>query len=65
MDHWTDHSFWREHREELLREAQERRLEREARKTRGAFATRGNVPARWRCDGASRKTRRRSQGSWT
>lgn len=51
MDHWTDHSFWREHREELLREAQERRLEREARKTRGAFVHArkrpGAVEVRW------------------
>lgn len=51
MDHWTDHSFWREHREELLREAQERRLEREAHKTRGAFAHArkrpGAVEVRW------------------
>ena len=65
MGHWTNHSFWRKYREDLLREAQERRLEREARKTRGAFVPARERPARWRCDGASRKTRRRSQGSWT
>lgn len=38
MDHWADYPVWREHREELLREAQERQLEREARKIREAFA---------------------------
>lgn len=42
MDHWTDHSFWRERREELLREA---------RKTRGPFAHArkrpGAVEVRW------------------
>lgn len=32
MDPWADGSVWREHREELLREAQRRQLRREARK---------------------------------
>lgn len=38
MDHWTHYSAWRERRKELLREAQERQLAREARKAREIFA---------------------------
>ena len=51
MDYWADLSAWKEHRRELLREAQERRLEREARKARKAFArskkSPGAVEVRW------------------
>lgn len=51
MDQWGDHSVWRERRRELLREAQERRLEREARKARESFARPkgrpGSLEVRW------------------
>lgn len=51
MNHWGELSAWREHRRELLREAQERQLEREARKIREAFAHSkkrpGAVEVRW------------------
>lgn len=51
MDYWRDYSVWRERRRELLREAQQRQLEREARKARGAFARSkmrpGAVEVRW------------------
>jgi hypothetical protein len=38
LDYWADLSAWKEHRRELLREAQERQLELEARKARETFA---------------------------
>lgn len=38
MENWASHEAWREHREELLREAQRRQLEREAREARPASA---------------------------
>ena len=38
MDYWTDPSVWREHRRELLREAQQRQLDREVRKARQTIA---------------------------
>jgi hypothetical protein len=51
MNHWGEPSAWREYRRELLREAQERQLEREARKAREAFAHSkkrpGAVEVRW------------------
>ena len=51
MDHWTNVSAWQEHRRELLREAQERQLAREARKARETFAHSkkrpGAVEVRW------------------
>jgi hypothetical protein len=45
MHHWGELSAWREHRRELLREAQERQLEREARKAHEAFAHSKKRPA--------------------
>jgi hypothetical protein len=38
MDYWADLSAWKEHRRKLLREAQQRQLERGVRKAREAFA---------------------------
>jgi hypothetical protein len=38
MDYWTHYSVWRERRKDLLREAQQRQLERGVRKAREAFA---------------------------
>jgi hypothetical protein len=43
MDYWKNFSAW-QHRKELLREAQERQLAREARKTREAFAHAMKIP---------------------
>ena len=45
MDPWADGSVWREHREELLREAQRWRLGREAREGRWVSARPKKVPA--------------------
>jgi hypothetical protein len=50
MENWASHEAWREHREELLREAQRRQLEREAREARPASARPkkvGAVKVRW------------------
>ena len=54
MNLWADLSAWKEHRRELLQEAQERQLEREARRARKTRATRiyskkrpGAVEVRW------------------
>ena len=38
MDYWTNPSVWREHRRELLREAQQGQFDREARKARQTIA---------------------------
>jgi hypothetical protein len=51
MDYWTDPSVWREHRRRLLREAQQRQLDREVRKARQTIAhskgRSGTVEVRW------------------
>ena len=54
LNFWADLSAWKEHRRELLQEAQERQLEREARRARKTRATRiyskkrpGAVEVRW------------------
>lgn len=48
---WADFEVWRERRRELLREAQERQLEREARRVREAFGSlregEGEIEVRW------------------
>lgn len=44
MDFWADLEIWRRRRGELIREAQERALAREARKARQAFAAVEGVP---------------------
>jgi hypothetical protein len=50
MENWASHQAWREHREELLREAQRRQLGREAREGRPVSARPkkvGAVKVRW------------------
>ena len=53
MNHWGELSAWREHRRELLRKAQERQLEQEARKARRALTHSKKrtsvVEVRWAC----------------
>jgi hypothetical protein len=53
LGRWADFGAWRKRRREAVREAQERGLEREARKVREAFAAvngTGKVEVRWGLD---------------
>jgi hypothetical protein len=62
MHEWADFSLWRQHREELLQEARERRLGREAslgRRTRARSRGGPAVKVRW----GFRRTRRGSRSS--